>query len=381
MRETSQPLRIALIGCGQIADAHLQEIAKLSCANVVAVCDVYWDLAHQAGARFSIPAVYDDHIRMLAEVKPDVVHVTTPVQTHRSLAVDALNSGCHVYVEKPLALNLAEIDDVLATARAAGRMVCVGHDQLFDPAWLECRGRIAAGEIGPVQHVESVLGYPLTGKFGALVSADPGHWVRQLPGGLFHNTISHPLYRITELLPDPEPDVEAHWFARAASPFPTELRVHLRGRDVTGSLLFDTRIEPQRIARIYGARGCLTVDLDAQTVTGHRSPRLPGAFGRLETPWRAWRQAARNLRRNLLRFLRSELQYFAGMRGLMAAFYAAIQSGSPPPIAYAEMRRVARLMDAVFEQCRDREAARGRPESGINAGAEASARSIACTPS
>ena len=354
MSQTQRTLRIALIGCGQIADAHLQEIARLRRASVVAVCDVYRDLAYQAAARFGNPAIYDDHRLMLGEVRPDVVHVTTPAHTHHRLAIEALRTGCHVYVEKPLALDVAEVDEIMTAAEAADRLVCVGHDQLYDPAWLECRRRIEAGEIGPVRHVESVLGYPLSGQFGALVAADESHWVRRLPGGLFHNTISHPLYRITELLPDESPVIDAQWFARGEHEFPTELRVHLRGRDVTGSLLFDTGIEPQRVTRIYGAHGSLTVDLDARTVAVRRNPDLPGAFGRIESPWRDWRQGARSFRRNVWKFVRSDLHYFAGMRGLIEAFCTAILSGSPPPIAFDEMRRVTRIMDEIFQQCRER---------------------------
>ncbi|MBL8848860.1 MAG: Gfo/Idh/MocA family oxidoreductase [Planctomycetaceae bacterium] len=350
MQPLQQPLRIALIGCGQIADAHLQEIAKLRCARAVAVCDLHRDLAYQAGARFGIEAIYNDHRRMLQEVRPDIVHVTTPAHTHHRLAVELLQHGCHTYVEKPLALNAGEVGEIIAAANASGRMVCVGHDQLFDPAWLECRHRIDSGEIGAVRHVESVLGYPLSGQFGALASSDPGHWVRRLPGGLFHNTISHPLYRITELLPDAEPQIDARWFARNNADFPSDLRVELQGGAVTGSLLFDTAIEPQRITRVYGTQGCLTVDLDAQTVERRRAPKLPGAFGRLETPWRNWRQSARCLRRNVGRFLRSDLHYFAGMRGLIEAFCNAIQAGGPPPIAYTEMRRVTHLMDRIFAE-------------------------------
>jgi len=297
--------------------------------------------------------VYDDHLQLLDEVRPDVVHVTTPAPTHRPLAIDVLERGSHVYVEKPLALDVSEVDEIIATARAADRLVCVGHDQLFDPAWLECRNRIATGEIGPVYHVESVLGYPLSGQFGALVASDPYHWVRRLPGGLFHNTVSHPLYRITEFLPDAEPIVAAHWFARGDAAFPTELRVHLRGRDVTGSLLFDTGIAAQRITRVYGARGCLTVDLDAQSVSLHRNPRLPGAFGRIETPWRDWRQAGRRLRRNIGRFVRSDLHYFAGMRGLFQAFYNSILTNGAPPILCGELRRVTQILDTIFAECRD----------------------------
>jgi len=352
MNQAQRTLQVALIGCGQIADAHLQELAKLSRARVVAVCDRHLDLARQASARFGVAATYDDHLQMLDEVRPDVVHITTPAQTHRPLAVDVLEHDCHVYVEKPLALDTADADEIIATARVADRLVCVGHDQLFDPAWLELRKRVSDGEIGPVRHVESVLGYPLTGQFGALVAVDAHHWVRQLPGGLFHNTISHPLYRITEFIPDAEPRIDARWFARGDVDFPTELRVHVQGRDVTGSLLFDTGIASQRVTRVYGPRGCLTVDLDAQTVVLHRNPKLPGVFGRIETPWRNWSQSWRAVRQNVGRFVRSDLHYFAGMRGLIDAFYTAILEGTAPPITCAEMRRVTHIMDTIFDDCR-----------------------------
>src|SRR4051794_26687341 len=132
-------LKVALVGCGQIADAHLQEIRKIPIAKVVAVCDRQIDLATQAAARFEAGAVYDDLDRMLAEMRPDVLHITTPPQSHLSLAVKAMQAGCHLYIEKPFTMDVEEADELLAAARASGKKICVGHDQLFDPVWEECR--------------------------------------------------------------------------------------------------------------------------------------------------------------------------------------------------------------------------------------------------
>lgn len=354
MNETRPQLRIVLVGCGQIADAHLQEIAKVDCARVVAVCDIHRDLADQAAARFGVPAAYDNLEQMLDVERPDVAHITTPAHTHAPLAMQVVERGCHAYVEKPFALDAAEADGILCVADEHSRKVCLGHDQLFDPVWIEARRRIAAGEIGAVRHVESVLGYALDGQFGAAMKSDPNHWVRRLPGGLFQNTISHPLYRITDLMTDERPGIDAQWFSRRELEIPTELRVHLRGRDVTGSLVFDTGIEPQRITRVYGTQGNLEADLDAQVVRRHRKPGLPGAFGKLEAPWRQWREAGRNLRRNISRFLRSDLHYFAGMGNLFEQFYRSILDDADPPIPYSEMRRVTRIMDGIFDLCRER---------------------------
>ena len=104
----------------------------------------------------------------------------------------------------------------------------------------------------------------------------------------------------------------------------------------------------------------LQLAIDAQPSTCRdveRTMTLPGAFGRIETPWRTWTQSWRALRRNIGRFIRSDLHYFAGMRGLIQAFYTAILDGGAPPISCAEMRRVTHLMDTIFKSCRENSAA------------------------
>jgi predicted dehydrogenase len=351
----TQPIcRVALVGCGQIADAHLQEIRKVRGARLVGVCDRHPELARQVAARFGVPAHYDDLGRMLAEARPDVLHVTTPPHTHRAVALQGFAAGAHVYVEKPFTPTTRDADDILAAARDRGRLVCVGHDQLFDPAWEECRRRHRRGEFGRVLHVESAQGYNLDGPFGQALVDDPDHWVHRLPGGLFQNVISHALYRITEFLPDEAPRVWATWFgALGPAGVPTELRVFLQGAEVTATLCFSAAVRPvQRVTRVYGDRGSVEVDLDARAVRRLRAPGLPGPFGKLDVPACQVREAAGTLLRNLRRLLGSDLHYFAGMNRLFGLFYRAALDGGPPPIPYPEIRRVTAIMDAIFDECR-----------------------------
>lgn len=348
----SRPLRIAIAGCGQIADAHLQELGKIKSVEVVATCDTHLDLAMQAAQRFDVPRYYNDLKAMIGAEHPDIVHIATPAHTHAALANEIMIAGAHVYIEKPVSIDERELREVLATARANGRIVCPGHDQLFDPSWLALRQRVAGGEIGEVRHVESVLGYPLSGQFGSAVRADPRHWVRRLPGGLFQNTISHPLYRITEFLSDERPAVLAQWWNKPGFEFPTEMFVHVRGQTVTGTLTFSTEIAAQRITRVYGTRGALEVDLDAQSVVRIAPPALPGAFGKIDAPWRHKREAGRAFRKNVWRFLRSDIHYFAGMRTLFEKFQHAVRTpGAQWPVSGQEMLRVTRLMDDIFTAC------------------------------
>src|SRR4051812_15676298 len=101
-------LRVALVGCGQIADAHLQQLSRIPHARVVAVCDRSLDLARQAAARFDVPRAFDAVSSMLADTSPDVVHITTPPTAHFAIACQCFAAGAHVYVEKPLACGLTE---------------------------------------------------------------------------------------------------------------------------------------------------------------------------------------------------------------------------------------------------------------------------------
>jgi predicted dehydrogenase len=344
-------MRVALVGCGQIADAHLGELRRISEAVVVAVCDRYIDLARQAAARFDVPRSYNAVEEMLREERPDVVHITTPPHTHAALAVQCLSAGAHVYVDKPFCVDSREADIILSEADTRGLSVCLGHDQLFDPAWVECRDLYRSGALGQVVHIEALQGYDLDGPFGRLLARDAAHWVHRLPGGLFQNVISHAVARITDFLTDEQPLVSARWFATRA-PFPSELRALLIGKHTTGSLIFSSEAKPsQKVARVYGTKMALDVDLDARTVRRHRPPTGPAVLTKVQLPWWELKEAARNFRSNAARFRRSDLHFFQGMNTLFRAFYRSIAEGTPPPVTHADARRVTSIMDMVFAEC------------------------------
>jgi hypothetical protein len=151
--------------------------------------------------------------------------------------------------------------------------------------------------------------------------------------------------------------VWATWFgASGLAGCPTELRVFLRGATTTGTLLFTSAARGvQRVTRVYGTRQGVEVDLDGQVLRRSPPGRLPGAFGKIEVPFRQLREAGRSLGRNLRRFLRSDLHFFAGMNRLFRLFYQAVREGDAPPIPYAEILRVTDIMDRAFACCRERE--------------------------
>ncbi len=100
-------LRVAIVGCGKIADDHAETLGFMDGVEVVACCDLTYLMAEQLATRFEIDGVYDDFDRLLAEQKPDVVHITTPPQSHMRLKAGdtPTNRKCAEPLMKNIKLN------------------------------------------------------------------------------------------------------------------------------------------------------------------------------------------------------------------------------------------------------------------------------------
>ena len=352
-------LQIAVVGCGKIADGHVEEIRKLpGLAQLVACCDREPLMAEQLAARYRIPRHYARFEELLERERPDVVHVTTPPASHLPLAGWALDAGCHVYVEKPLAPTAREAQALVERAVAAKRQLTTGWTYHFDPPALEMRRLVAAGVVGEVVHLDSFYGYQLEGQFGAALLADPDHWVHRLPGQLLQNNLDHLFCRVLDFVDDDAPSVTAIGAVRRQVRFGDsrdrmhdELRALVTGARVTASCTFSSHVRPvANFVRLYGTRNTLHVDYVARTVTLDAAPRLPSALGRLLPPFD---QALAYLRAgadNVAAFARSEFHYFSGLQRLIRLFYESIQGGGPPPIPYRDLLRMAALVDQVIAQ-------------------------------
>jgi len=351
-------LKVCLIGCGKIADGHVEEIKKIEGVTLAGVCDLELLLAEQLAARYGLPAYYDDAAEMLEREKPDAVHITTPPQSHLALAVQAVDAGCHVYVEKPLTVDYSQAVQLIRHAEQNGRKIVIGHSFEFDPAAVAVRELVRRGVLGDMVHVECYLGYNLSGPFGAVLLGDGRHWVHHLPGKLLQNNINHVLHKILEYLPDETPVIHAHAFVRRDGRFGDirdelhdELRVILAGEKTTGYATFSAHARPVRhFARFYGTKNTISVDYVLRTVVFDHAEHLPSAIGRLlPTFGQSW-DYFKGGGRNVIRFMRSDYQFFAGMKNLFIRFYDSIRNNTDPPISYKETLRVTAIMDRIFEQ-------------------------------
>jgi len=353
-------LKVAIVGCGKIADSHALQIQRIQGCEIVAACDREVLMAKQLYERFPVKAYFGELAELLSASRPDVVHITTPPESHFSIAKSCLEAGCHVYVEKPFTVNVREARDLIELANGTGLKITVGHDDQFRHAARRMRALVQAGFLGagPV-HMESYYCYELgrSAYAGALLG-DKGHWVRRLPGKLLQNIISHGIARLAEFLTSDSPQVIAHGFtspllkSMGETEIIDELRVIISEEEcVTAYFTFSSQMRPSlHQFRIYGDKNGLVLDQDQETLIKLRGTRFKSYLEKFVPPVTLAGQQLGNLATNLKTFLARDFHMKSGMRYLIGSFYRSILDGTPPPIPYREIVLTARIMDEIFAQ-------------------------------
>jgi predicted dehydrogenase len=353
-------LKVALVGCGKVADSHAAILSRIPGCEIAGVCDREPLMAKQLAERFSVRACFSNLADLLAACGPDVVHITTPPASHFGLAKLCLESGCHVYVEKPFTLNAEDAHALIDLAVLRGLKITVGHDDQFSHVALRMRKLIQEGFLGgPPVHMESYYCYQL-GKsaYANAFIADKAHWVRALPGKLLHNIISHGIARISEFLVADSPKVLVH-----ASRSPTlvkmgeteiidELRVIVAEQGgPTAYFTFSSQMRPPlHQFRIYGPQNGLILDQDQETLIRLRGNQLKSYLEKFVSPLTFAKQYRQNVIGNVGLFLARDFHMKSGMKNLIERFYRSILEGEAPPIPYREILLTAKIMDAIFER-------------------------------
>lgn len=339
-------LRAAVIGCGAIAYEHLPCIAGNSRARLVAVCDRSAALADAAGERYGAEASFVDVEQMLAQTKPDVVHVLTPPDTHDALVRGALAAGAHVICEKPMTGTERDTAALLDAAAAAGRVLQESRNLLFNDPVIALQRLIEQGRLGRVVECEVLLSLDfLGGPFGDANLAGPA--VR-LPGGAAHDFIPHLVYLFLKLGKVVEAGRVTGVLAnrsgnrRAGFDF---LDALVEAEGVRGRLRIATDTAPDAFRVIVrGTAATAETDLynpfmriEGAPNTGKRAP-----FGQVG--------AGAGLIRAGVAGLRNKIMQHGTMHGLsrmIDAIYDALRQGTPPPFTREDMLATARLTDRL----------------------------------
>jgi predicted dehydrogenase len=190
-RNSESRTRYALIGCGaSIAGPHLDALSKLPTAEVVAMSDIDVERGHERAKEAGCP-FFADHIVLLKELRPDVAVICTPHPGHATVAKDCFLAGAHVLVEKPIAVDVAEADEMIAASERAGRLLGVNFQERFRPSIEYAREFVAKGGVGRILRVLSVEPWLRTAEYYRS-SSWRGTWKGE-GGGVLLNQSPHTL--------------------------------------------------------------------------------------------------------------------------------------------------------------------------------------------
>jgi predicted dehydrogenase len=356
----SDMLKVAIVGCGKIADFHALQINRIAGCEIVGVCDREPLMAKQLYDRFPVKSYFTDLAELVDKAQPDVVHITTPAESHFDVAKFCLEQGCHVYVEKPFTLYAEQAQQLLELAERKSVKLTVGHNDQFSHVARRMRSLVKSGYLGgPPVHMESYYTYDLGDpSYARALLGDKNHWVRRLPGKLLQNIISHGIARIAEFLTSDAPQVIAYGFVSSLlkqineSEIVDELRVIISGDGgTTANFTFSSQMKPaMHQLRLYGPKNGLILDQDHEILIKLRGQKFKSYADMFIPPVLFAKQHLGNLLTNIRLFLGRDFHMDAGMKYLIEAFYRSIREDAPVPIPYREILLTARIMDAIFEQ-------------------------------
>lgn len=333
---------VAIIGAGfRAVDAHIPHLVNNPDVSIQAVCDGNADRLEQIARKFNIPRMYTEASDLLRNETLDVVDICVPSRNHASIALASLRNDCHVMIEKPMTMSVAECDDILQVAQDRERKVGVMHNMLFDEVMLKAKDHISDDTIGDVIDVNLVM---VTPPSAFTSKRDP--WVDDLPMGHADETLPHVVYIANEFLSDVR-DVDVHGSNHDNTVLSGHDGINLYFNGSTtrfsASLSYSSNIRMAKM-NIIGTEAALNMDLGQNSLTYYhltdgsartRGLQMMGEIG----------QEIKNLAKNAIRVLLTD--DYTGTQRILSKFIHSIQTDTDPPITGQDGRRNVEMIERI----------------------------------
>lgn len=343
-------IKVGVIGCGFIASAwHIPGFKSLKKDAVVqAVCDLNPSLATSVAKQFNIPKSYSNVSQMLRDEDLDIVDICTPPQTHASLAIEAMEKGCNVLLEKPMALKLSDCDEMINISKKQGSKLCIVHNELFRPPLLKAKELVEKGDIGKVLGMEWCR---FTHREEYL--ARENHWIHKLPGGVLGETGPHAVYtslaflkKITDVDITAANNLKYSW-----APY-DYFDITFKGGDMISSAII-SHCSDNYVAdiSIFGTEGILRMDLQSMLLSRYRlkeTRMVSLALSSFKTAGQILSNVASNAAKAI--FTRNAKMRVRGHLVVIEKFVDSVINNKIPPVTAEEGRETIRVMEMLVEK-------------------------------
>ena len=355
-------LNAAVVGGGVVSGRHLSGLAQMPQVTLVAVCDIDEDRVREKAREYDITA-YTELALLLDKEDVDWLHICTPVQTHRDLALQAIEAGVDVQIEKPATETVAELDDIQAAAAEHGVTVTVVRNHLFDKAAVAAREAVESGTLGRVRGVDVIA----AGKTRP-DDQNRGSWAFELPGGEFEEGIPHQMYLALTLGGYPASEADVHATTALADSYSegfTYDGLQLQwttDEDVLCSVKLLAGGVPQRLLVVHGETKSIAVDLLSQTTVtldrDYASSPVARAMSNVDHVLGRVRGSVENavgmVKRRFDDSWETEIEWNPHYRQFDEEANALL-AGEEPTVSLTEVRWTIRLMELVREEAERRQ--------------------------
>lgn len=347
------PLRIGVVGTGYAArEIHLPLLTKFPDVKIVAICDKDESKLKEVSRYVRGANLYSELDQMLSRERLDLVDICTPPDSHASLAIQVLESGCNCMVEKPMAMTISDADRMIETAKQKNLALYVIHNYSFMPCVRKAKRMVATGEIGQLVSVEV--------KYLASIEKEryfaPNHWCHHLPGGILSTEITpHLVMLILDFLDSKRPKI-TQVFKEKLSPYPhiqaDELRAIIKGDQVMATLSLSYNC-PFKQLSIYlvGTHGYIYVNGNSQAVVKCRATNYSNRDvinrGR-ESLSEIYQLFTGLLATSINVILGKYAPLVEGHRYLMSCCWRDLRGESKYPVDLDSCREVIRIMEELF---------------------------------
>lgn len=337
-------LRVGIIGCGNMARNHARFLLKQVQPGNVAVCDQDPLRLSEFAVAMGLSKTFRDLDVMLAEFKPDVVHIVTPPGSHRDLAVRCMSKQAHVLIEKPMCLSTEEADDIIAASRQYDRLVAVDHMRSFDPMIKKAKALVASGALGRIVHVSAAYSYDYLQRIDTDSAA---RWINRLPGGCFFDLMPHLLCLFVDFLPGAQ--LAHSKLTRNREGIVTDLSCLLTSPAGDGYLHMSLNIVPlKNYIELECEKGTIRVDLRNFLFTVRRHHGLPNAVERIVENLSLGFQIIGGSLGSVAGFLGGRLDPYAGLDQIIRDFLHSVATRGESPVPPQPVRQMIALTEAIF---------------------------------
>lgn len=342
-------IKVGVVGCGFVASKwHIPSFLRLKKSAVIqAVCDLNQPLVTSVAKKFNIPKAYSNISEMLRKEHLDIVDICTPPQVHAPLAIEALEKGCHVLLEKPMALKVSDCDQMINVSKKYGLKLCVVHNEIFRPPLLKARELVKKGDIGKLIAMQWCR---LTHRTEYMSSKN--HWVHKLPGGVLGETGPHAVYTSLAFLKSIK---NVDIYAKKTLEYPwvpyDYFHIVLEGENAISTIII-SHSSDNYVAEVsvFGTKGILKMDLQSMLLTRYElneTKLVSLALSSLNTVAQTIKGVTLNAAKAM--FVKNTLTRARGHDVVIEKFVNSVINDQQPPVTAEDGRETVRVMEIIVK--------------------------------